>query len=251
MQNGDNWQCPFCRHFQVLGDSNRHASSGIIGTKLNKHGITVGKITAVECMNRECREIVVQADLGGPLQVGATVYPSSLGHSVLAFVLRPSSMARPQHATVPAPLVKDYEEACAIQTASPKASATLSRRCLQGMIRDFCGIRKRTLAAEIAELKKQVDEHKAPRQVSEESIAGIDAVRQIGNIGAHFEEDINLIVDVEPEEAQALIGLIELLFEEWYVAQFDRQLRLNRVTQIADKKVETRKYVTTGGKSDD
>ena len=28
----------------------------------------------------------------------------------------------------------------------------------------------------------------------------IDAVRSIGNIGAHMEKDINLIVDVDPEE---------------------------------------------------
>ena len=36
---------------------------------------------------------------------------------------------------IPIPqLMDDYEEACAIVNLSPKASATLSRRCLQGMI---------------------------------------------------------------------------------------------------------------------
>ena len=30
----------------------------------------------------------------------------------------------------------------------------------------------------------------------------IDATRKIGNIGAHMEKDINLIVDVDPKEAR-------------------------------------------------
>jgi len=30
----------------------------------------------------------------------------------------------------------------------------------------------------------------------------IDAVRKLGNIGAHMEKDINVIVDVDPEEAE-------------------------------------------------
>ena len=38
---------------------------------------------------------------------------------------------------VPLQIRQDYEEAYAILNLSPKASATLSRRCLQGMIRDF------------------------------------------------------------------------------------------------------------------
>jgi len=29
----------------------------------------------------------------------------------------------------------------------------------------------------------------------------IDGLRKIGNIGAHMESDVNLIVDVEPDEA--------------------------------------------------
>ena len=41
---------------------------------------------------------------------------------------------------IPEAIRKDYMEACAIIDSSPKASATLSRRCLQGMIRDFWGV---------------------------------------------------------------------------------------------------------------
>ena len=56
-----------------------------------------------------------------------------------------------------------------------------------------------------------------------ESVEAIDHVRTIGNIGAHMEKDIDLIIEVDPGEAQALIELIELLFEEWYVAKYERE----------------------------
>ncbi|MGT2429378.1 hypothetical protein ACU4HD_12705 [Cupriavidus basilensis] len=42
----------------------------------------------------------------------------------------------------------------------------------------------------------------------------IEAVRKIGNIGARMEKDIDVIVDVEPEEAGLLIGLIESLIDD-------------------------------------
>jgi hypothetical protein len=192
-------------------------------------------------MNSLCGEIYLQSDFGAPLREGVSMYPSKLGETKLHFLLRPTSIAKPQHAAVPSRLIADYEEACAIINASPKASATLARRCLQGMIRDFCEITKDTLNAEIVELISQLTAGNAPRQVSEESITAIDSVRKIGNIGAHFERDINLIIDVDADEAKALINLIELLFQEWYVARFDRQARLGKVTEIAGQKAAAKK----------
>jgi hypothetical protein len=56
-------------------------------------------------------------------------------------------------------------------------------------------------------------------------------------------QDINLIVEVEPGEAQSLIGLVEMLFDEWYVARHNRQRRLAQIAAIAaDKK----KKITEG-----
>ena len=76
----------------------------------------------------------------------------------------------------------------------------------------------------------------APSGVTAESVDAIDHVREIGNIGAHMEKDINLIIDVDPGEAEALIALIELLFDEWYVARHNRQERLGQLKLIADEK---------------
>ena len=64
----------------------------------------------------------------------------------------------------------------------------------------------------------------------------INHVRRIGAIGAHMEKDINLILDVEPDEAQALIDLIELLFEEWSVAKHVREERLKKLGVVVKNK---------------
>ena len=61
-------------------------------------------------------------------------------------------------------------------------------------------------------------------------------MRKIGNIGAHMEKDINLIVDIEEGEAQALIELIELLFEEWYIEREKRTARLAKLKEISGRK---------------
>ena len=40
-----------------------------------------------------------------------------------------------------------------------------------------------------------------------------------------MEKDVNLIVDVEQDEAQLLIELIETLFEDWYVEREQKRQR--------------------------
>ena len=129
----------------------------------------------------------------------------------------------------------------AIKDLSPKSSATLSRRCLQDIIRDFCGISRNRLKEEINELRNLTDQDRAPRGVAAETVEAIDHVRKIGNIGAHMEKDINVIVDVDPKEAQLLIELIEMLFAEWYVARKTREARLASISELAAAKDVQRK----------
>ena len=120
-----------------------------------------------------------------------------------------------------------------IRDLSPKASATLSRRCLQGIIRDFWGVSKGRLVDEINAVKERTD------PLVWEAIEG---VRKIGNIGAHMEEDINVIVDVDPGEAQLLLlELIELLVKDWYVARHEREERLKAIVAARDAKEALKK----------
>ncbi len=56
-----------------------------------------------------------------------------------------------------------------------------------------------------------------------------------------MEKDINIIVDVEPEEAQLLISLIEQLIDEWYVTRNARKERTASLKNL----VEIKKNQTT------
>ncbi len=128
---------------------------------------------------------------------------------------------------IPEQIRKDYEEACAIKNLSPKASATLSRRCLQGMIRDFWQIEENTLYKEIESLENKVDP--SQKQI-------LHALRKLGNIGAHHDNDVSKIIDIEPDEADKMIKIIELLINEWYISRFEKEQLYNDVLAISDSK---------------
>ena len=106
------------------------------------------------------------------------------------------------------------------------------------MIRDFCKIVKGTLFKEIEELRSQLDRGEAPRGVNHESVDAIDAVRSVGNIGAHMEKDVDMIIDIEPGEAQMLIDLIEMLLNDWYVESHKRSQRLAEITALSVMKAK-------------
>lgn len=133
---------------------------------------------------------------------------------------------------VPKAIREDYEEASEILAASPKAAATLARRCMQGIIRDFWGVSGKNLSNEIDLIKAQVDP---------EIWEALDSLRQLGNIGAHMEKDINLIVDIDPEEADSLLKFIELLIEEWYIAREKKHATLKAIPLINAQKQDQRK----------
>lgn len=122
-------------------------------------------------------------------------------------------------------------EACSILDASPKASATLARRCLQGMIRDFWNVKAGNLASEIDLIKDKIpaDQYKV-----------LNGVRRLGNIGAHMEKDVNMIVDIDPGEAQKLVRLLELLLKDWYIARHEREELYREILVIDEKKQNER-----------
>lgn len=107
------------------------------------------------------------------------------------------------------------------------------------MIRNFWEVSKPRLFDEIEAIKDRLDAS---------TWDAIDAVRKVGNIGAHMEKDINLVLDVEPNEAQLLIELIETLFEEWYVARHEREERMKKIKGLAVSK-DAQKKPSSSAKS--
>lgn len=228
------WTCKFCGSFQVGSIQNSHASFTSFPIGKSKHGLVGYTIAAQRCLNSDCNDVSLYLQY-------VTVTKSATGENRIGDVLdfwrlKPDDDSKVIPEYIPDPVREDYYEACKIRDRSPKASATLARRCLQGMIRDFCGISRKRLIDEINDLRKAVENGTSPKGVEPETIDAIDAIRSIGNIGAHMEQDISVIVDVDVNEARALLELIEMLFEEWYVARHKRDERLKRVQAIAAEK---------------
>jgi Domain of unknown function (DUF4145) len=87
------------------------------------------------------------------------------------------------------------------------ASAALSRRCLQHLLREQANIKPADLANEIQQV---LDSKTLPSYLAE----ALDALRNIGNFAAHLikSKSTGEIVDVEPGEAEWLLDTLEGLF---------------------------------------
>jgi hypothetical protein len=106
----------------------------------------------------------------------------------------------------------DYREACLVLADSPKASAALSRRCLQMILREKAGIKPGSLNSEIDGILNS-------KSLGSNLAGAIDAVRVIGNFAAHPLKSTNTgeIIDVEPGEAEWLLDTLEKLFDFYFV----------------------------------
>jgi Domain of unknown function (DUF4145) len=157
-------------------------------------------------------------------------------NELLDLRIKPFGKARVFPDYVPEFIRNDYEEACSIVELSPKAAATLARRAVQGIIRDFWKVSKRDLKAEIDEVETMVG-----HGVDPDTFGTLHAIRELGNIGAHPERDINLIVDVEPGEAELLLKSVETLIDDTYVARRKRAERAAAMEQLRLKKKDERR----------
>jgi hypothetical protein len=127
-------------------------------------------------------------------------------------------------------IAEDFREAVSVLPWSKKASAALSRRCLQQVLLRKAGVKKRDLADQIDEVMPNLPTHLAEN---------IDAIRQVGNFAAHPSKSTSTgeIVAVEQEEAEWLIEVLEELFEYFFVAPARSASRRQTLNQkLADIK---------------
>jgi hypothetical protein len=129
------------------------------------------------------------------------------------FLVLPRAAVRPKAPPeVPSDLAEDFNEACLVIDDSPKASAALSRRCLQGILRSQGYTQK--------DLAPAIDAILASNRLPSELADGLDAIRNVGNFAAHPMKDKNTgaILPVEPHEAEWNLEVLEGLFDYFYVA---------------------------------
>jgi len=137
---------------------------------------------------------------------------------------------------IPEKYKNDFLEAYSIIDYSPKASAALSRRVVQMIIREEFGIKKKSLAEEIQNFIQSKD---IPTYLQD----AIDAIRQIGNLAAHpiKNENTGQITEVEPGEAEWLIEVLESLFDFTFVQPKRLEERKNKLEEKLKHLKKTKK----------
>ena len=204
--------CPYCGRAQSYSNANMLRSYAPNDCYDRQKASTDVIIYHIRCSNVDCQNLII---------TGRFIMSNE------QFDISPQHVHKTYPDYIPKQIRDDYIEAADIIELSPKAAATLFRRCLQGMIHDFWDIKDKNLYAEISQLKNKV---------SASMWNGRDGVRKIGNIGAHMETDVNLIIDIDVSEAKKLKKLIELLFDKWYITRHDEEELYNDITDTSNKK---------------
>ena len=144
-------------------------------------------------------------------------------------LVRPRGIAQaPLSPDVPKEFAQDYREACLILADSPKASAALSRRCLQHVLRDAAKTKKKDLIDQINEVMPNLPSYLAKM---------IESVRVMGNFAVHPIKSTNTgeIVDVEPEEAEWLLDTLEGVFDFYFVQPAEAERKRQAINEkLAD-----------------
>ena len=232
----NSWFCPHCEQHATIRHEDFARTNIVSKGKSNK--TLSATVVLITCPNGDCREVTLLCDFFQLFIFRTGFLPkTSLLDSWQLFPLN----AKQFPDFVPEPIRNDYAQACLIRDASPKSAATLARRCLQGMIRDFWKVKKANLAQEIAAIESEVNA---------DTLEAIDAVRKIGNIGAHMEKEVDHVIDIEPGEAEQLIWLVEFLVREWYVAHAERKKRFAEIKEIGRQKEAQRKGENNGDSDD-
>ncbi len=137
----------------------------------------------------------------------------------------PAAPNRPeiQAELLPPELREDYLEACAVLPVSTKASAVLSRRVLQGILREQ-GYDCKDLYDQIVAVLAEKGQAALPDSLQET----IDVIRNFGNFSAHriTHKTTLQVVDVEPGEAEWCLQIVEELFRHYYVEPDRRKKRI-------------------------
>ena len=138
--------------------------------------------------------------------------------------VRPRHTGRsPVPAEVPDEFKRDYQEACLVLADSSNASAALSRRCLQFILREKLG-------AQGKDLYNEIDWTIKSGNLPSSIIELLDVPRKIGNRAAHPTlSDAGMIVDVEPWEAEWCLEVIEALYDHIFVIPARNRERLERL----------------------
>jgi len=148
------------------------------------------------CPNRTCQKPIVSIKIKSK---NPPIYR-------LAYPLNVTRDIPPE---VPYAIRSDFQEASSVISFSEKASAALSRRCLQALLSEQ-GYKGKDLDEQINQVLPDL-----PQWIAD----NVDAIRHIGNFAVHpiKSKVTGNIVDVEPEEANWNLDTLGHLFDHFYI----------------------------------
>ena len=214
-------ECPHCHTVVQFPHTDN-----IENVEVFQHSVEEMRITVVRCPS--CHRLAVTIESGKFEGVGSGSHKFESDNE---YVVWPIQYVRPIPSEVPEHIAIDYHESAAVLNISPKASAALSRRCLQTILREAGGANQKNLVDQIEHATKNL-----PGYITK----NIDAIRNIGNFAAHPTKDSSSgeIVEVEPGEAEWNLDVLDMLFDFYYVQPSLAQKRrdaLNTKLQNAGK----------------
>jgi len=218
------WKCPFCNHdATITAQSMRtgHTDFTLAEAEGNRRMVS----QFILCPNPQCKKFTLEAYLYELFWVNGEEWMN--GELVRKWQLMPTTTSKAFPDYVPRQIIEDYDEACAIASLSPKASATLARRCLQSILTDFFKLKSGFLTDQFSKVESRLD------PLSWETIK---TVMDVGSIGIHMEERTNVITDVDENEPALLIGVIEMLIKDCYIARQERTLQLEKIKKLGKSK---------------
>jgi hypothetical protein len=130
---------------------------------------------------------------------------------------------------VPQEFAEDYVEAWTILGDSPRASAALSRLCLERILVEKSGVPGVTGKNLKQDIERVVQSNSLPSSISKL----LDAPRLLGNLAVHARKssETGTVLPVEPWEAEFCLEIIGLLFDHYFVAANKNEERLKRLME--------------------
>jgi hypothetical protein len=201
--------CPYC--------NSNYQSNGDMFPVQDRDGHWM--VVMHRCPNRECWRMVLRLDPslsvetprpGGQAESRPPTAMSGVPRRPIT--LWPRTTAPHVDASVPKPFAELFREAWDVLPWSPRASAALSRRCLQQLLREHYKIKAKNLEDEIDAV---IATKQLPSHINDE----LHAVRSVGNFAAHPQKNLVTgdIVDPEPDEANWLLSLLQAVFDSTFV----------------------------------
>ena len=170
-----------------------------------------GKWAAVRHLCPACNHITVELVCAEQINIqGNGRHFTGIKKELIGYPTHSTRPRPPQE--VPSEFSDDYAEAAAVLSISPKASAALSRRCLQHVLREKATVKR-------ADLVKEIEEVLASNALPSHLAQAIDAIRNIGNFAAHPVKSTasGSVVPVEAGEAEWTLDVLDGLFDFYFV----------------------------------